>query len=74
MPFVNIRLVREVIADDPEAKKEKIARGIVDTITKDDGPRPERYLGGVRGGGRQGLARRPPERRRPAQGRRQVSR
>ena len=33
MPFVNIRLVREVIADDPEGKKQKIAKGIVDTIT-----------------------------------------
>jgi len=40
MPFVNIRLVREVIADDPEAKKEKIARGIVDTITKTTGLAP----------------------------------
>jgi len=33
MPFVNIRIVREVIADDPEGKKDKIARGVVDTIT-----------------------------------------
>ena len=33
MPFVNIRLVREVIADDPETKKAEIARRIVAAIT-----------------------------------------
>jgi len=33
MPFVNVRIVREVIADDPEGKKQKIAAGIVSTIT-----------------------------------------
>ena len=33
MPFVNIRLVREVIADDPAAKKAEIAKRIVAAIT-----------------------------------------
>jgi 4-oxalocrotonate tautomerase len=33
MPFVNIRLVREVIADDPEAKKGAIAKDVVKAIT-----------------------------------------
>jgi 4-oxalocrotonate tautomerase len=37
MPFVNIRLVREVIADDPKGKKERIARGVVETITSTTG-------------------------------------
>jgi 4-oxalocrotonate tautomerase len=37
MPFVNIQLVKEVIADDPRGKKEKIARGVVETITKTTG-------------------------------------
>ena len=37
MPFVSIRLVKEVIADDPEGKKDEIAKGIVDTITKTTG-------------------------------------
>lgn len=37
MPFVNIRLVKEVIADDPKGKKEKIARGVVETITSTTG-------------------------------------
>lgn len=32
MPFVNIRLVREVIADDPETKKAKIADKIVEAV------------------------------------------
>lgn len=34
MPFVNIRLVREVIADDPEGKKAKIAAGVVKTVNE----------------------------------------
>lgn len=42
MPFVNIRIVKEVIADDPEAKKaamaQKIAAAIAETagISKND--------------------------------------
>lgn len=37
MPFVNIRLVREVIADDPERKKATIADGVVKAITAGTG-------------------------------------
>jgi 4-oxalocrotonate tautomerase len=37
MPFVNIRLVKEVIADDPVGKKAKIAKGVVDAITTTTG-------------------------------------
>ena len=37
MPFVNIRLVREVIADDPERKKAAIAKGVVKAITEATG-------------------------------------
>ena len=37
MPFVNIHLVREVIASDPAGKKEVIANGVVDAITKATG-------------------------------------
>lgn len=33
MPFVNIRLVREVIADDPSAQKAEIAKRIAAAIT-----------------------------------------
>ena len=33
MPFVNIRLVREVIAGDPQGKKEMIAKRVVSAIT-----------------------------------------
>ena len=33
MPFVNIQLVREVIAGDPEGKKSDIAKGVVAAIT-----------------------------------------
>jgi 4-oxalocrotonate tautomerase len=42
MPFVNIRVVREVIADDPSGKKAKIAKKVTEAIvevtglTKDD--------------------------------------
>lgn len=32
MPFVNIRIVKEVIADDPKGKKEKIAKAVKDGI------------------------------------------
>ncbi len=34
MPFVNIRLVRDVIADDPEAKKAKLASKMVDAVNE----------------------------------------
>jgi 4-oxalocrotonate tautomerase len=37
MPFVNIRLVKEVIADDPAGKKAKIAKRIVAAITETTG-------------------------------------
>jgi 4-oxalocrotonate tautomerase len=37
MPFVNIRLVREVIADDPVAKKNAIARKVTEAIVKETG-------------------------------------
>jgi 4-oxalocrotonate tautomerase len=37
MPFVNIRLVKEVIASDPEGKKGAIARGVVNAITQATG-------------------------------------
>jgi 4-oxalocrotonate tautomerase len=37
MPFVNIRLVKEVIAADPAGKKEAIANGVVEAITKATG-------------------------------------
>jgi 4-oxalocrotonate tautomerase len=37
MPFVNIQLVREVIASDPQAKKAAIARKITDAIVKETG-------------------------------------
>lgn len=34
MPFVNIRLVKEVIADNPEAKKSAIAERVVDAVNE----------------------------------------
>ena len=37
MPFVNVRLVKELIADDPLGKKDKIGKGIVKTITESTG-------------------------------------
>ncbi|HEV7719041.1 MAG TPA: 4-oxalocrotonate tautomerase family protein [Arsenicitalea sp.] len=37
MPFVNIRLVKEVIADDPEGKKSAIAKRVVQAITETTG-------------------------------------
>jgi len=37
MPFVNIRLVKEVIADNPETKKSAIARDVVKAITQNTG-------------------------------------
>ena len=32
MPFVNIRLVKQVIADDPKGKKDKVARAVTEAI------------------------------------------
>ena len=37
MPFVNIRLVKEVIASDPIGKKAAIATGVVKAITEATG-------------------------------------
>ena len=37
MPFVNIRLVREVIASDPEGKKNAIAKKVADAIVESTG-------------------------------------
>ncbi len=37
MPFVNIRIVKELIADDPAGKKAKIARRVSDAITETTG-------------------------------------
>jgi 4-oxalocrotonate tautomerase len=37
MPFVNIQMVREVIADDPEGKKAKIAEKIATAISETTG-------------------------------------
>jgi 4-oxalocrotonate tautomerase len=37
MPFVNIRIVKEVIADDPAGKKAKISKSVVEAITKNTG-------------------------------------
>ena len=37
MPFVNIRLVREVIADDPEAKKAAISKSVTQAIREATG-------------------------------------
>ena len=37
MPFVNIRLVKEVIADDPGGKKDRIGKGVVKAITEATG-------------------------------------
>jgi 4-oxalocrotonate tautomerase len=34
MPFVNIRIVKEVIAADPKGKKAEISRAVTDAITK----------------------------------------
>ena len=34
MPFVNIRLVKEVIADNPEAKKTAMAEKIADAVSE----------------------------------------
>lgn len=37
MPFVNIRIVKEVIASDPTGKKAAIATGVIDAINKATG-------------------------------------
>jgi 4-oxalocrotonate tautomerase len=41
MPFVNIRLVREVIASDPENKKAAIAKKVTTAITEATGLGPD---------------------------------
>ena len=41
MPFVNIRLVREVIASDPERKKVAIAKKVVAAIVEETGLAPD---------------------------------
>ncbi len=40
MPFVNIRIVREVIADDPQGKKSAIARRVAEAISETTGVAP----------------------------------
>jgi 4-oxalocrotonate tautomerase len=37
MPFVNIRIVKEVIADDPKGKKADISKAVTDAIIKATG-------------------------------------
>ena len=37
MPFVNIRIVREVIADDPKGKKARISKAVTDSIIAETG-------------------------------------
>lgn len=34
MPFVNVRIVREVIADDPEGKKAEIGRRVAAAVSE----------------------------------------
>ncbi len=41
MPFVSIRLVKEVIASDPKGKKAAMADGIVKAITSATGLTPD---------------------------------
>lgn len=37
MPFVNIRIVKEVIADDPAGKKARISRKVTDAVVAETG-------------------------------------
>ena len=37
MPFVNIRIVKEVIAADPKGKKARISKAVTDAIIKETG-------------------------------------
>lgn len=37
MPYVNIRLVKEVIEDDPEGKKQEITRRVASAISETTG-------------------------------------
>ncbi|WP_119390375.1 tautomerase family protein [Taklimakanibacter lacteus] len=37
MPFVNIRIVKEVIAADPKGKKARISQAVTDAITRETG-------------------------------------
>ena len=41
MPFVNIQIVKEVIAADPAGKKAKISKAVTDAITEVTGLRRE---------------------------------
>ena len=41
MPFVNIRIVKDVIASDPEGKKTAITADIVKAITRSTGLTPD---------------------------------
>ncbi len=34
MPFVNIRIVKEVIAEDPEGRKAEISRRVADAVSE----------------------------------------
>jgi 4-oxalocrotonate tautomerase len=37
MPFVNIRIVKEVIADDPKGKKDRISQAVTAAIRQETG-------------------------------------
>ena len=37
MPFVNVRIVKEVIASDPKGKKARISQAVTDAIIKETG-------------------------------------
>ena len=37
MPFVNIRIVKEVIADDPKGKKDRISKAVTAAIRQETG-------------------------------------
>lgn len=41
MPFVNIRIVKEVIAADPKGKKARISKAVTDAIIKETGLRKD---------------------------------
>ena len=40
MPFVNVRIVKQAIAADPEGKKSRIATGIAEAVAKATGLPP----------------------------------
>ena len=41
MPFINIQLAKELIADDPEGKKAALGRGITEAVTSVTGLKSE---------------------------------